>query len=128
MIEDGEVDGLTGARELACRVIIRLAGSGIAAGMIVGDHDPRAAKPSRIGDYVSHRNADRRRFALILVDMKAARLIIDMSHQQQLERWVDALETGGEKAASGLMAVKKRGRFGTLIPHGRNLFRSCIRG
>ena len=43
MIEDGEVQRLRGAGELARRAAVRIARSSIAGGMVVRQHDPGAA-------------------------------------------------------------------------------------
>jgi hypothetical protein len=55
MIEHGEVYHVTGPGEFTRGAIIRVARSGIAAGVVMGDNYPGAAELHRVGNNVSHR-------------------------------------------------------------------------
>ena len=108
MIEDGEVDRFARPGQFACGKIVSFARPGVAAGMVMGDGHPGAAKPESICDDVSHRQADRCRLAGILLDMEASGRAVDMGNQQVLAPSVHTIKTSGEEAAGSFMAVEER--------------------
>ena len=59
MVEHGQVDRFAGLRQRAGRAAIGGTRLGIAAWMIMRQHDPDAAAPGGIGDNRAHRQADR---------------------------------------------------------------------
>ena len=109
MIEDSEVKRLSCAGELSRRSIVGVARPAVAAWMIVGQDHTGTTEPGRVGHDLAHRQSDRGRFALILFDMDAARLAVDVRYQQLLVRFPSAIEAGGKKPPRSLMAVQERG-------------------
>ena len=108
MIEDGEVDRLGGPGQSARGAIVGLARPGIAARVVVGEDQAGAAEPERVGDDVAHRQPDRGRLALILLDMEAARWRCRHGPPQLLVRLDLRPEASGEEAARGFVAVEER--------------------
>jgi hypothetical protein len=121
VIENRNVERLGGARQSTCCAAVGIAWPGIAAGVIVGEDDACAAKSCRVDDDVLDRHTDRFRFALVTFDMKAARRVVDMSDPQSLAVSFVCTKAGRKEAAGGLVAVEKRGGFGTLEPHAQIL-------
>jgi len=78
MIEYGEVYNVTGPSQSTRGAIIRVARSGIAAGVVMGDNYPGAAELQRVGDNLADRQSDLGWLAGILLDMEAMGGAVDM--------------------------------------------------
>jgi hypothetical protein len=117
MIEDGAVDRFRRRGQAPGGAAVRVAGRGVSAGVIVGKHDARAPVQRRVCDYRSQREIGARVVTLMLGDMKALRLVVDMSDLQALPSRIGVGHASGEERSSGVQSGKLQCEFGTLIAH-----------
>lgn len=92
MVEQPAVESLCGACEAACRAQVGRAGTGISTRVIVGDQERRAAVHRGVDDDVSKREVEPANVALVTGEVKAARLIVEMSDPEALPRRILLLE------------------------------------
>lgn len=123
MIENGEIECFGGPGELARGEAVGLAGPRVAAGVIMRQHHARAAEPRGIDDDFPDGHVNGFGLTLIAFDVEATGGVVDMGNPQPLALGVIRMEAGRKEAASGLMAVEKRWRFGTLEPHESRLWK-----
>ena len=117
MIEDDQVNCLSGAGELSGRPKVGVAWPTIAAWMIMGQNDSGAAEPGGVGNDLAHGQVDGSGFAQIMFDMDTKRRAVHVGDQQLLARLVRALEAGRKEAKRSFMAIEESRCFGTLISH-----------
>ena len=117
MIEDDAVQRFGGRGEPARGPAVSLARADIAAGMIVGKDDAGAAVADRIGDDFLQRECAAGMVAVMMAEMEATGLVVDMGNPQPLAARIGTPEARSEEGAGGLLAVELQGTFGTLIVH-----------
>lgn len=118
MVEDRKIECLGGAGELAGRATVGVARTSVAAGVVVGQDHPAAAKPRRVGDDIPDGHADGFGLAFIAFDMQAASCVIDMGDPELLTHIHSSIETGREEAPGRVVAIEPGRGFGTLMVHG----------
>ena len=106
MVDDRAVERLGGVGEAASSAAIAVAGRGIAAGMIVGEHDPGAAMKRGIGDDPAERKIGAALVARMARQVEAVRLIIEMRDPQAFPRRIGIGHAAGEEGAGGSQAVE----------------------
>ena len=122
MVEQREVDRFSSKRQAAGQLAIRGARRRVAAGVIVGEDQARTAMRGGIIDDIAQRQAGTTDIAVMVRQMDAPRLIIDMRDPQMLFVRVGLGQAIGEEALGRIKASKSQRGFGTLIEHA-----DCIR-
>jgi hypothetical protein len=85
--------------------------------VIVGEHDARAPVQCRVCDDRSQWEVGARVVTLMLGDVKALRLVVDMSDPQALPFGIGVGHASSEERSSGVQSGKLQWEFGTLIAH-----------
>ena len=123
MVENRAIKGFDRRGESAGRSAIGIAWLRIAAGMVVGEHDPSAAMLGGVGNDFAQRETGPGHVALVASEVEAPRLFVDMGDPQTLAPWVGVRETAGEEGLGGGETVEFQREFGTLIPHRSDVIR-----
>ena len=106
VIEDGAIERFGGGGEAASGAAVGIAGPGVAARVIVCQHDSRAMAFSGIGDDFAKREHRAAFVAPVARDMDAACLIVDVSHPQALHRRITVGKAACKELLGGGEAVK----------------------
>src|SRR4051794_38817337 len=112
MVEHGAVERLGGGRKTARRAAVAVAGASIAARMIVGDDDSRAAMRCGIGNDLADGEVGAGLVAVVRGNVETMRRIVDVSDPQALAPWILFRETAGEEIAGGSEAIELQREFG----------------
>ena len=121
VIDDGAIDRFGGASEPSRQLAIRFARAGVAAGVIMRQHDARAAMTKRVLQDRLHWEMRATLVTFMTGDVEATRVIIDMGYPQALTRRVRTGEAAFEKAPRRPDSVEPDWQFGTLMEHRRNV-------
>ena len=89
--------------------------------MVVREQDRGAAMSCGIEDDRPQGHADARGVAIVARDVQTSGLGIEVGDPQALLERVLLGKAAGEECASGGFAVELQRRFGTLIPHRRDV-------
>ena len=92
--------------------------------MIVGQHHARAAMKGRVGDDRPDGKLSARRPAVMVRDVEAARLAVEVRHPQAFARRVGVGETACKEAPGRVEPIQFQRWFGTLISHGQGITRA----
>lgn len=122
MIQNCQVERLGGPGKLAGCTAVGVARPGVAAWMVMSQHQAGAAELCCLGDDGADRYADRVRSALVPVDVEASSRVVDVGDPKLFMRMVLGAEAMREKAARGLMAIQQGRGFGTLMTHAHLLW------
>ena len=87
----------------------------------MGQHHAGAAVKRGIGDDRADRELGAGRAAVMVRDVEAARLAVEMRHPQAFARRVGVGETACEEAPGGVEPIQFQRWFGTLISHGEGI-------
>ena len=117
MIHDGALQRFDGGRKLPRREAVCPARPAIAARVIVGEQDARAAMRRRIRHDRTKRNVRAARVAVVAGQMEAVRLAIDVRHPQTLSSGIGLGKAAGEEGAGRIESVQLERLLGTLIAH-----------
>ena len=117
MIDQGHVHRLPNQGQAAGEGAVGWARERCAAGMIVGQDQPRATVTSRIGDDLSKRKRRRAVRSVMPGQVDAARLIVEMGDPDMFARRIALREATREESPGCVKPVKQQRGFGTLMEH-----------
>lgn len=89
--------------------------------MVVSEDDAGAAMTGCIGDDRLQREVGCVLVPVVMAEVQAPGLIVDMGDEQPLAQRVSIAEATGEEVPGGPLAVKRHWQSGALVVHGRNL-------
>src|SRR5690348_3624941 len=122
MVEHRAIERFGGGRQPARRPEVAVAGTRVAAGVIVREHDAGAAVHGRVGDDLPQRKPGACFVTRMTRNMKASRVVVDMGDPEVLAARVRIRHAPGKEFTGGREAVELQRVFGTLIPHSRWLW------
>lgn len=115
MVDDGAVQSFRRHRQTLGRAAVAIAGRGIAAGMIVGEDDPRTLVLESVGQDGVDRKRGPGFVAVVTADVEAAGLLVDMGNPQAFCSRIAPGEAAFKEASGGSEPVEFQCMFGTLI-------------
>jgi len=117
VVDHGAIKRLRGGREPAGRAAVGIAWRGVAAGVIVGEHNPGAAMHRGIANDLLQRKGRARFVTLVARNMEATRLLIDVRYPDALAVGIRIRHAAGKELPCCGKAVEPQGELGTLISH-----------
>ncbi len=124
MVEDGDIHRLSDQRQPPGDALVGGTWAGIAARVVVGQDQPLAAVPRRVGDDLTDRQVGTVGVAVMAREVQAARIVIDMRDPEMFLVGVRLREAAGEETPRLLQSVETQRGFGTLMEHGAGLCES----
>ncbi len=121
MVENRAVERFGRRGEPAGGSAIGVAWGGIAARMVVGEHDSGAAVSRRVGDDRADGENGAFFIAFVAAQVDASGLLIDMRDPQAFAHRIGVGEAAGKEVASGLAPFQFQRKIGTLISHSGRL-------
>jgi hypothetical protein len=121
MIEDPAVDGLGRAGQAAGRAHVAFARGGVTARVIVGKHDSGASVDGGIADDRTQREIHPGFVAVVMAEVQAIQLVIDMGDPQTLTPGIRFGDAAGKECPGCGEALELERKFGTLISHAPRL-------
>lgn len=106
MIDDRAVERFRRAGQAAGTLAVGVARSGVAARMIVGEHDSGASVEHRIGDDPADRKLGAAFVAIVPRDVKAVRVIVEVCDPQAFAAGIGIRKTSSEEGACGCEPVE----------------------
>lgn len=115
MVDDGAIQRFRRHRQTLGRAAVAVAGQGIAAGVIVGEDDPRTVVLESVREDGVNRKRGPGFIAVVTADVEAASLLVDMGNPQAFAGRIAPGEAAFEEASGGSESVEFQCMFGTLI-------------
>ena len=121
MIEHSAVDGLGRAGQAAGRAHVAFAGGGVTARVIVGKHDAGTSVDGGIADDRTQREIHPGFVAVMMAEVQAIQLVVDMRDPQTLTPGIGLCDAAGKECPGCSEALELERKFGTLISHTQRL-------
>lgn len=117
MIEHCAIERVRSHCEAPGSPFVAVAGSRIAAWVIVGEDETFAAVLADVDDDVAQREVRSTFLARISGKVDTAGLTVDMRHPQGFAAFIGLREAAGEEGSGRGKPIQFEREFGTLIPH-----------